>query len=254
MRHSATGRPRSARGLGEDGGQRAWRAVRAAVPGIAAATLAVSASAMAAIGCGGSAQKREARALEGASILSDTAPLEQRLIKPSEIAAAPDSAAQRTFLQLWSTLQFGAWDRAEQFFEPGLRSTIGAALLAGGLEQYLLIWQATKPRIVTAKVSGETATIAFLARDEKDRVVPASISFTRSGGAWLVSYFSLLDGALQRAAQLTTQAQLEPLGTKPSAEAVRKGNAAAGLQSSYLERRLHPSATVGEPGRSGRRR
>jgi hypothetical protein len=226
--------------------------VSASAPAIAAATLAVSAS-MVAIGCGDSAQKREARALESESILSDTAPLEQRLIKPSEIAAAPDSAARRTFLQLWSTLQFGAWDRAEQLFEPGLRSAIGPALLAEGLEQYLLIWQATKPRIVTAKVSGETATITFLARDEKDRVVPASISFTRSGGAWLVSYFSLLDGALQRAAQLTTQAQLEPLGTKPSAEAVRKGNAAAGLQSTYLERRQRPSA-AGEAGRSGQRR
>jgi hypothetical protein len=224
----------------------------ASAPVLVAATLVVSAATVA-IGCGESAQKREARALEGASILSDTAPLEQRLIKPSEIAAAPDSAARRTFLQLWSTLQFGAWDRAEQFFEPGLRSTIGPALLAEGLQQYLLIWQATKPRIVTAKVSGETATITFLARDEKDRVVPASISFTRSAGAWLVSYFSLLDGALQRAAQLTTQAQLEPLGTKPSAEAVRKGNAAAALQSSYLERRQRPSAT-GEAGGSGRRR
>lgn len=227
--------------------------MNASAPAFAAATLAVSASTVA-IGCGDSAQKREARSLESASILSDTAPLEQRLIKPSEIAAAPDSAARRTFLQLWSTLQFGAWDRAEQFFEPGLRSTIGPALLAEGLEQYLLIWQATKPRIVTAKVSGETATIAFLARDEKDHVVPASISFTRSAGAWLVSYFSLLDGALQRAAQLTTQAQLEPLGTKPSAEAVRKGNAAAGLQSTYLESRLHPSPTAGKAGRGGRRR
>src|SRR4051812_40039859 len=137
MRHSATGRPRSARALFEDCRRRALRAVGASAPAFVAATLAVSASTVA-IGCGDSAQKREARALEGASILSDPAPLEQRLIKPSEIAAVPDSAARRTFLQLWSTLQFGAWDRAERFFEPGLRSTIGPALLAEGLQQYLL--------------------------------------------------------------------------------------------------------------------
>jgi hypothetical protein len=217
------------------------------------ATIVLAVLATTSLGCGDSAQKREARALEGSSILSDTAPLQKRLIKQSEIAATPASAAQRTFMSLWSTLQFGGWDRAEQFFQPGLRSALGPATLAEALEQYALIWQGTKPRIVTARVSGKTATITFLARNEKDGVVPASISFVRSDGAWQVSYFSLLDGALQRAVQLRVQAELEPLGTKPSAEAVRQGNAAANLQSTYLERQLHSSAAAGEAGRAGRR-
>lgn len=220
---------------------------------LAPATIAAIVSATIALGCGESAQKREARALERGSILANTAPLQQRLVKPSEIAAASDTAAQRTFLRLWSTLQFGAWDRAEQFFQPGLVSTIGAPLLAQALEQYVLVWQGTKPRIQTAAVSGGTATISFLVRNEQDRVVPASISFARSGGAWLVSYFSLLDGALQRAVQLRVQSELEPLGTKPSAEAVRKGNAAAALQSTYLERRRSAPA-AGKAGGAGRGR
>ncbi|HLB21605.1 MAG TPA: hypothetical protein VK605_05810 [Solirubrobacteraceae bacterium] len=202
-----------------------------------------------ALGCGDSAQKHEAQQLESASILSSTAPLGQRLIKQSEIQSTPDSAAQRTFLRLWSTLQFGAWDQAEQFFQPGLRDTIGVAVLAQGLAQGSLIWQATKPRIVTARVTGETAAITFLARDEKDNVAPASISFTRTHGVWLVSFFSLLDGALQRAVQLRLQAQLEPLGTKPSADAVRQGSAAAALQSTYLERQLRPTSAKGQPQR-----
>jgi hypothetical protein len=253
MRGSATGRQRAASGTGVDAGRGDSRRPGARL-GATVGTVALIVSAAVALGCGDSAQKREARALEGSSILSDTAPLDQRLVKQKEIAAAPDSAAQRTFLELWSTLQFGAWDRAEQFFQPGLRGTIGPAVLAQGLEQYLLVWQGSKPRIVTARAAGDTATITFLARDEKDRVVPASISFTRSNGSWLVSYFSLLDGALQRAVQLAVQARLEPLGIKPSAEAVRQGNVAATLQSTYLESQLGSSAAAGKAGRAGRRR
>src|SRR6185437_12443224 len=244
MRLSATGRPRSASRRGSSAGERVARRTTRGLAGVVVG-IAVLVLATLALGCGDSAQKREAQALENASILSATAPLDRRLIKESEIAATPDSAAQQTFLRLWSTLQFGAWDKAEQFFQPGLRSTIGAAVLAQALEQYILLWQATKPRIVTAEVKGATATIAFLARDEKDTVVPASISFQRSNGAWLVSYFSMLDGALQRAVQLRVQSQVEPLGTKPSAEAVRQGNAAAALQSTYLERQVH-SKPAGE--------
>lgn len=214
-----------------------------------AAMVAILLSAVFVLGCGDSTQKREAQRLEGASILSSTAPLSQRLIKQSEIQAVPDSAAQRTFLRLWSTLQFGAWDQAEQFFQPGLRNAIGVAVLAQGLAQNSLIWQATKPRIVAAGVTDGKAAITFLARDEKDDVVPASISFESAKGVWLVSYFSMLDGAVQRAVQLRLQAQLEPLGTKPSAEAVRQGAAAAALQSTYLERQLRSAGAKGRPQR-----
>jgi hypothetical protein len=249
MRLSATGRLRPGNtGRGDrdegDGEERLTRRIH----GVLAAVL-ICASGAFALGCGDSAQKREAQRLEGASILSSTAPLSQRLIRQSEIQAAPDSAAQRTFLRLWSTLQFGGWDQAEQFFQPGLRNTIGIAVLAQGLAQDSLIWQATKPRIVTARVTGQKAAITFLARDEKDDVVPASISFESTDGVWLVSYFSMLDGAVQRAVQLRLQAQLEPLGTKPSAEAVRQGNAAAALQSTYLERQLRSAGAKGQPQR-----
>jgi hypothetical protein len=249
MRLSATGRLRSgsaSRGDcdGGDGGERLTGSRHSVL-----AAVLICASGAFALGCGDSAQKHEAQQLEGASIVSSTAPLSERLIKQSEIQSAPDSAAQRTFLRFWSTLQFGAWDQAEQFFQPGLRNTIGVAVLAQGLAQDSLIWQATKPRILTAQVTGQTAAITFLARDEKDNVAPASISFTRTHGIWLVSFFSPLDGALQRAVQLRLQAQLEPLGTKPSAEAVRQGSAAAALQSTYLEHQLRPASAKGQPQR-----
>jgi hypothetical protein len=205
------------------------------------------------LGCGSGAQKHEARQLENASILSRTAPLSKRLVKQSEIESASDSAAQRSFLQLWSLLQFGAWDQAEQLFEPGLRDTIGASLLAQALAQNLVIWLATKPRIVTARAKGTTALITFLARDERDTVVPASISFQRSSGVWLVSYFSPLDGAIQRAVQFRLQAQIDPLATKPSAEAVRQADSAAMLQGTYLERQLRAAGRGGRGGAGTRR-
>jgi hypothetical protein len=249
MSLSVTGRARLVSGRGESAADldrllARWRG------GLARTAGAVAICATFATGCGDSAQKREARRLEGTSILSRTAPLGQRLVKQAEIAAAPDSAAQQTFLRFWSTLQFGAWDRAEQFFQPGLRNAIGSATLAQALGQYILIWQGTKPRIVTARATDGTATITFFARDEDDHVIPASVSFQRTRGVWLVSFFSLLDPALQRAVQLRTQAQVEPLGTKPSAEAVRQGNAAASLQSLYLERQLRAGGGV-KAGRAG---
>src|ERR1700704_5453151 len=71
-------------------------------------------SAVVALGCGSGEQKHQAQQLENASILSGTAPLSKRLVKQSEIESPSDSAAQRSFLQLWSLLQFGAWDQAEQ--------------------------------------------------------------------------------------------------------------------------------------------
>jgi hypothetical protein len=58
----------------------------------------------------------------------------------------------------------------------------------------------------------------------------------------------LLDAALQRAVQLRVQAQIDPLGTKPAAEAVRQANAAATLQSTYLERQVRAAGTNGRGG------
>src|SRR5690349_19942267 len=82
-----------------------------------------------AVGCGASAQKREALQLKEASILSRTAPLGDRLITQAEISATSDTAAQQTFLRLWSLLQYCAWDDAARLFEPGLREATGLSLL-----------------------------------------------------------------------------------------------------------------------------
>ena len=78
------------------------------------ATLAGLSCTVIGVGCGNSAQTREAQKLENTSVLSKTAPLGERLLKQSEINSVSDSAAVRTFLQLWSLLQFQAWDQAER--------------------------------------------------------------------------------------------------------------------------------------------
>jgi len=201
--------------------------------------LALGLAALVAGGCGGSAQQQQAQQLEGASILSSTAPLGDRLIKQSEIAGTGDAAAQQTFLRLWSLLQYQSWDQAATMFEPGLVEEIGSALLTQSLANDVIVWQATKPHIVSARVSGSTAVVTFLAREEDGSVAPASISFEKGEhGEWLVSYFSLLNPALQRVAQARTQAQIEPLATKPSKEAAREGTNALFLQGIYRERVL----------------
>ncbi|HEX5225898.1 MAG TPA: hypothetical protein VFW29_12290 [Solirubrobacteraceae bacterium] len=188
-------------------------------------------------GCGGSAQKQQAQELQGASILARTAPLGDRLVKQSEIARTSDEAGQQTFLRLWSLLQYQAWDQAATLFEPGLVEQIGSALLTQSLASDVIVWQSTKPHIVTARAGASGAAVTFLARDETGSVTPASISFEKGKhGEWLVSYFSLLNPALQRVAQARTQAQIEPLATKPSREAARQGTNALFLQGVYRER------------------
>jgi hypothetical protein len=185
-------------------------------------------------GCGQEAQKSQAQKLQNAGVLSNTAPLDQRLITQSEIASAPDTNGARTLLQLWSLLQYQAWDRAAQMFQPGLQKAIGTSLLLQALEQGVLVWQATKPRIVSTTPAHGASWIAFLTRDEHDSVVPASISLQGGPGKWQVSYFSLLNGALARSVQLQVQAALDPLATKPNPEAVRQAIHAGTLQDAYL--------------------
>lgn len=207
-----------------------------------AATVALLTCATAALGCSSSALKRQAQQLQSTSVLSKTAPLSERLVKPSEIASASDAAATRTFLQLWSLLQFQAWDRATLLFEPGLRNAIGPSLLAQALEDYVIVWQGTKPQIISARATGDKSLITFMSRNEAGDLMPGSISFQRVEGRWLVYFFSLLDPAIERTVQLRAQARIDPLATKPSPEAVRQGLAAGPLQSNYLERKLRAEA------------
>jgi hypothetical protein len=196
-------------------------------------------------GCGSdSAQRKQAQQLGNVSVLSSTAPLAERLVSEAEVAKASDTNAAQTFLRLWSLLQFQSWDGAAQLFQPGLRASVSEALLAQALQGYQLVWQSTKPAIRSAEIHGKTAVIKFLARSESGQVVPASISFERGRNGWLVSYFSMLDPALQRAAQLRAQGEIDPLATKPSLAAVRQGANALLLQSFYRERLLKESAAA----------
>src|SRR5437879_3754202 len=99
------------------------------------ATLAGLSCTVIGVGCGNSAQTLEAQKLQNAGVLSKTAPLDQRLITQREIASAPDKSGARTLLQLWSLLQYQAWDKAAQMFQPGLQEAIGTSLLVQALEE-----------------------------------------------------------------------------------------------------------------------
>src|SRR5437870_2885774 len=101
-------------------------------------------------GCSSSAQKREAQKLERLGIVSNTAPLPERLVTQAEVNSASDTAAVQTFLHMWSVLQFVATDQVEEIFEPELRQLIGPSLLAAAIEGEVIIWQATKPKILSS--------------------------------------------------------------------------------------------------------
>jgi hypothetical protein len=193
-------------------------------------------------GCGTKGQDKAAQRLANVSVLSSTAPLQSRMVTQAEVEHASDAAATRTFLQLWSRLQFESWPAALELFEPGLRRAIGDATLSQALGADLVLWQASKPGVVSTRVVGSIATIQFVIRDEKNNLVPSSITFRRSGRRWRVVYMSLLDTALQRSVQTRVQAAIEPLATKPAAEAVRQGYAALSLQSAYLQKELGAAA------------
>lgn len=204
-------------------------------------------------GCGTAAQNKEAQQLENVSVLSSTVPLQSRMVKQAEVERASDGAAAKTFLQLWSRLQFESWPAALELFEPGLRRAIGDATLSQALAADLVLWQGSRPGIVSTRVAGSIATIEFVIRDEKNDLAPSAITFRRSGGSWRVVYMSLLDSALQRSVQTRVQAAIEPLATKPAAEAVRQGYAALSLQSAYLQKELGAAAAeeVRKAGRKG---
>lgn len=209
-----------------------------------AAACAFAAVALTAAGCGGAAQKREEQKLEGKSILSKTAPLADRLIKSKEVQSASDAAGVRTFLRAWSLLQYEAWDEAVSLFEPGLRNLLSPALLVASLENDIAVWQATKPQIVKANVSGAIATISFLARNEQNAVVPTSVALGGSPGAWRIAYLPLLNPAIGRTQEMRVQSQVDPLATKPSPEAVRDAENASNVQAVYLERRLRAGVSA----------
>jgi hypothetical protein len=209
------------------------------------ALVGACAGALLVAGCGGSgAQKSQAQALAGVSVLSSTAPLGDRLVKQSEIESASDTDAQQSLLKLWSLLQFQAWDQAAQLFQPGLRRAVSDALLTQALSSSVLLWQSSKPVIRTAELKGSTALIRFYTRSEAGQVVPASISFERGREGWLVSYFPLLDFLLQRAAQARAQGVIEPLASRPAPAAARAGNDALLLQSTYREKLFKESAAA----------
>ncbi len=196
---------------------------------------AALAAAVAMTACGGGADK-EASALSEQSIAKARA-LDAALVSHAEIEKERVGSVRRSFLSFWATLQFQAWDEAENYFADGLRAAIGTQLLADSLEAQAVTFRTSKPIIRGVTTSRGRAVIHFIANDSEGNPVPLSISWTRvAGGRWRVVYFPTLNGALSFAAQERRRMEVSPLSKSPPPDAVKAGYDAAHLQSRYLAR------------------
>ena len=199
-------------------------------------SLALIASALVLIACGGSADD-EARNVQTTSVIAKNDPVREFMVREDEIEKAPGGGVERAFLQYWSDLQFQAWAVAARTYEPGLRRFIGDDVLIRALSNQGPSYLSTRPDIVSAKVTGDRAVIRYF-RIGDQATAPTSLSWIRNNtGRWLITYDALLDQALAQSRQLETQQSIDPISQKPIPAAVRAGNSARKLQSQYVAQR-----------------
>jgi hypothetical protein len=185
-------------------------------------------------GCGGSAT-REARQLNGVSLLEKTKPLGQNLVKQAEIGKTSDASGVKTLLQFWLALQYQDYESATNFFNPNLANFVGVSQLALALRNEGSLWDSTKPVVVEATTSGSTARVIFVIHDLLGNVTPVTVSFRKLGAVWKINYLTLLDEALRAWAQQRTQIESAPTSSQPIKQGLAAGTRALQLQSQYLQ-------------------
>jgi hypothetical protein len=207
-----------------------------------------AALALALVGCGGGGATLEARQLSGISILEKTKPLDQNLVKQSDIAKTPNASGLKTLLQFWLTLQYQDYELATNFFYPELANFVGVAQLALALRNESGLWSSTKPDVVEATTTGNTARVVFVIHNLLGNVTPVTVSFRKLGAAWKINYLTLLDEALRAWAQQRTQILSAPSSSKSVKQGLAAGIQAFQLQSRYLEKERSESARSGAGG------
>ena len=197
--------------------------------------------------CGGGSDK-EAQQLAERSI-AKVRPLSEVLVSREDITKEREGSVRRTFFSFWATLQFQAWDEAENYFADGLRSAIGTGLLVDGLEAQAAAFRTSKPEVRAVTTTRGRATVHFIANDSEGSPTPLSITWTRvSGGLWRIVFFPALNAAFSFAAQQRKQMEVAPLATTPPPEAVKAGYDAGHIQSRYLARQRAGATTTLTPG------
>ena len=186
-------------------------------------------------GCGGGAT-REARQLSGIGILEKTSPLGRSLVRQSDIDKASDASGVKTLRKFWLALQYQDYESATGFFYPKLADFVGISQLGLALKSEAALWSSTKPDVVEATTTGNTARVIFVVRNLQSNATPVTIAFRKLGTVWEINYFTLLDEALRSWAQQRVQSQYAPTSQQVSKQALAAATQALQIQSEYLQK------------------
>lgn len=196
------------------------------------------------IGCGGQGDPD--------SIVKGVKPVRLALVEPSDVKAQPADSPERAFLDMWSTLQYAAWDESLKFFDPELRSFIGPARLMEALKAQAQVFRTVRPSFVRVRRRGAEVTIHFKGKPENGNTTVGSVTMTRSRGLWRVKFLSLLDDGLRAHATQSVQAEFSPETSRISPRAQAAGFAASQIQSEFIARQLRRAGRTSPAGPTGR--
>jgi hypothetical protein len=167
-------------------------------------------------------------------------PEANNLVGQAELEKYPPDSAARSFLELWSDLQYQSWAEVAAYYSPGLRRFIGTEELVGAKKVDASTFPVTKPEIGRIKEDGPETTIYYSMALPGGTRELGSTTWRKEGGNWEMIYDSRLDAELNQFARnrVETEEHGAPsteAGKAPSAAASRAGIEAAHLQSEYLE-------------------
>jgi hypothetical protein len=169
-----------------------------------------------------------------------TSTLRASLVGPRDLKGVRKRTVERALLDYWADLQFQDWPRAVLTYDPALRRSVGAAQLSETLRSLAPYYRTVKPELEGVVGSGGSRSVHFLLRDVQGKITPQTVSWRRAGSVWLIRFNSLLDDTLQTYTQRAVQNRIDPAARAPSRKALRAGQAAARLQSNFLQGRPSP--------------
>ena len=186
-------------------------------------------------GCGGGSS---AKPLAEESIVTQTRVLREQLVSTDAIADAPAGSLRRAFLSYWRSVQFADTEAVLDAYEPGLRSAVGAELLALAVRMASDTYRTQRPRVEEVRQRENEGVVRYFGTTQASgtRVVPMSIVWRRHEGRWRIRFSSALDVELRIAAQTRAQLNFKPGSPEIDPRALRAGERAAALQAGYLGR------------------
>jgi hypothetical protein len=151
-------------------------------------------------------------------------PHSEALVEPAQIERAGRTSPRGVLLQLWRAVQVGNAASAAGFYDQRVLQEFGFGGISGALAQQRSHLEVLRPTNITGSrtplgyevvVKGQNTVEGT--RSDKTEVL--SFLFRRDGGAWRVTYDTLLGAALPAYVYSLVQERVAPGSNKPSPEA-----------------------------------